>query len=367
MSQRSGASMRKRLEGTVDEWYRQIQDARENRGGQSQSARIEVRGLELRRLTFAGLDLSDIDFDNCDFSGSDLSNTQLVGSTFKDVIFGSAKLIEAQLQGARFETGCHFEEADLTKCKASNAVFGCCSFRAVTAVDADFEGARFGGSRLTDADFSKANLRGASGFIVDETTVGSTRFSARASDPWSILRRTYTGPRFTLNVVLLVAFVVSLIAKAFAFQVLTLLQAAPAIAGGLGSYCEDNPCETVRLTSVILGLREGPVTAIFVIASLVYNILRLGLTFGVAGLRDEEERGHRSPAYERPGTNKAKKRWQRMKEAAQDLKHWYRWMYVAHRYLMFPFFLLVMVSFSFAAYELLGDVLLIPKLAVAGG
>src|SRR4051794_31491817 len=94
----------------------------------------------------------------------------------------------------------------------------------------DLEGAHLGGAYLQAADLTGAHLRGAHlrgahlegadlrtanttsylngtlpsfgrPFVLDDTRIQNTRFSAWSQDPWSILRRTYTGPKLVFTLV----------------------------------------------------------------------------------------------------------------------------------------------------------------------
>jgi hypothetical protein len=73
--------------------------------------------------------------------------------------------------------------------------------------DANLEGAKFKNNQLSKADLTGANLHGVgkkarlwslipfyrAPFIVDNTRIAQTRFDPRTADPWSVLRRSYTG------------------------------------------------------------------------------------------------------------------------------------------------------------------------------
>lgn len=321
----------------------------------SEISRFRVTNTSLRELDLQGVDLSEIDFHNCDLSGANLKGAILMGSTWTKCKFGLTDLSEAQMQGARFESGCVLEGAILSNSVATRAKFVASDFHNATLIGAAFDQVDFGNSRLANTDLTGASLNNATNFVLDRAVVRFTEFSATTSDPWSVLRRTYTGPRFVLNFALLVTVVLTLVAKTFAYQVLVLIEAAPALSAGVDAYCLRHECEDVRISDVLLGFRDG--AAFFVISGLIYNLFRFVLTFGVSGLREQEERSGRSPAYDPPAMLYGSRR---LIDWLRRFREYYRWMYVVHRWLMFPLWIVVMISFFGALYGLSTDVIRLP-------
>ncbi len=318
--------------------------------------RLRLKDTKLREFDLRDVDLAEIDFANRDLSGADLSGTKLMGSSWTTCQFGLANLKDAQLQGATFGSGCNFEGATLNGCAVYRASFSASNFHNAKAVGANFDYVDFGNSPLTNMDLTRASLDNASNYLLDRAVVRDTRFSAHATDPWSQLRRTYTGPRFVLNLSLLITFVLSLVAKAFAYQILVLIEAAPGLADGIEAYCRIHTCEYVRIGDVLLGFHDG--AEFFVISSLVYNLLRFVLTFGVSALREQEERSGRSPAYDPPPMLDNRRRpthWLR------HFRQYYRWMHGVHCWLMFPLWIIVMISFFDALYGLATEVIQLPN------
>jgi hypothetical protein len=58
-----------------------------------------------------------------------------------------------------------------------------------------------------------ADVRGATGLMLDDTKIRNTRFEPTADDEWSVLRRNYTGPRFAITLLALVAFALPYLGK----------------------------------------------------------------------------------------------------------------------------------------------------------
>ena len=278
-----------------------------------------------------------------------------MGSRWTKCKFGLTNFSEAQLQGARFEEGCVLEGAILKDSVATRAKFVASDFRDAKLIGAAMDQVDFGNSRLANTDLTGASLNDAKNFMLDRAVVRYAEFSVAASDPWSVLRRTYTGPRFILNFALLVTFVLTLVAKTFAFQVLALVESGSALSAGIDAYCLRYECETVRISDVLLGFRDG--AAFFVISGFIYNLLRSLLTFSVSALREQEERSGRSPAYDPPTVLDGGRR---LVDWIRSFRQYYRWMYGIHRWLMFPLWVVVMVSFIGALYGLANDVIRLP-------
>src|SRR5690606_22516252 len=89
------------------------------------------------------------------------------------------------------------------------------------------------GAKLRETDLSNANLRGVGTvgfrtsilrmffpfyefpFLLDDTRIVGARFSPNVQDPWSVLRQSYTGPKFTFVLLATMLALLPLIGKAF--------------------------------------------------------------------------------------------------------------------------------------------------------
>jgi hypothetical protein len=268
--------------------------------------RCNCRGLNIRPRFVAyqtkfgdGADFSRAIFgDGTDFSLATFGDR----TCFRTTIFGK----RARFFGATFGT---------------KAIFNGAHFRE----NADFVMSRFGrNASFHLTHMSSADLRGTRGFLPDETTVRDTRFSARARDPWSKLRSAYTGPRLIFNLLFLLLFFLPLGARVVGWAAIgkteqesrqvvsTVREHAhelqpehPAVALWVEKRLEgveaimpggsaDRWCE-MPVWWAVLGFDRGPAIWIPAIAILVYNVLRLGMTFVVAPMRDAEERSGITP------------------------------------------------------------------------
>jgi hypothetical protein len=191
--------------------------------------------------------------------------------------------------------------------------------------ETDLRGADVRGSDFTEALLDEADMRRVRGLILNSTRVRNTRFSPTARDPWSVLRRGYTGPRLGFNLIVLLLFLAPYAAKTAAWVGVNRVQtnlnnAASWVSNRAGSVAGNNSPQdsALKATSEYLvmhapseehGWREYRVWELLIgvdreftywataIALIVYNFGRAFLTLMVAPLRDEEERSGHAPAY----------------------------------------------------------------------
>ena len=122
------------------------------------------------------------------------------GAVFGNASFGDA----ADFGGASFGDGAGFEYAR----------FGDgANFRGANLRGADLRGIDFKHAQLEDTNLELSDLRDVRNLRLDSTMVRNARFSPLARDPWSVLRRTYTGPRVFFTLLFLLVFFTPYVAK----------------------------------------------------------------------------------------------------------------------------------------------------------
>jgi uncharacterized protein YjbI with pentapeptide repeats len=161
----------------------------------------------LRETIFCGADLYEAKFRRADLfsanlSGADLNKADLSGAKLSCANLSKANLFSADLR-----------KADLSRALLRNA-----SLVWTNLSDSDLSGANLQKANLKGADlkranlfetnFSKANLVEVKGFCASTTYIKDARFEPSATDWWSILRRTYSIPKATLTLLLIVLFFV---------------------------------------------------------------------------------------------------------------------------------------------------------------
>jgi len=222
-------------------------------------------------------------------------------------------------------TNCDLYERDLRQVNFSNANLTGAELRFADLRGADLSGALLKGAKLYRANLNQADLQGASGLELNANSVLQTRFGVGAWDSWSVLRRSYTGHRFFVHLLLLLAFVMPLVLKtmmwlavAQAFVIIggdsnsmgtlatlkqrtnTLLAIETAVtpieALRTDTLCDSTSPDPIYVIELVTGWREKGWQLFFFLAVVVYNVLRGTLTFRVSLLREEEERTMYSPA-----------------------------------------------------------------------
>ena len=204
--------------------------------------------------------------------------------------------------------------------------------------------AKLEGAVLDRAKLTNANLTDCQGLRFDDSRILHARLTSRpgnffnrnlnpwfiyspVTDPWSELRRAYTGPNFLLTLLALIAFLLP-----YMFQIATwrsiniaqdLMQSTliqleqdyqtlleqevigPAEAGILAGTLESlkgvdtclaAECQSYRIWQLLIGWNRGWQFVFLALAIIGYNMLRFYLTQAVAGFREEEERSGYTPA-----------------------------------------------------------------------
>jgi hypothetical protein len=260
---------------------------------------LAVFGGTLRNTKFGKLNCQEATFERCDFSGSDFSHASLENVTFQDCQLEGTDFSHAMLFRAKFlsmnsdRSSLHnaiFVAAGLQEASFSNV-----SLLKIDAGRADFQNASFRNAPLTDAVLNSADLRGVQGLVLDHTSTRLAYFSPGAGDDWSTLRRTYTGVRFALILILSAVFAATFVLKALVFYVLGIYSAISVGGYSLERYCQIAACVKEPLYFFLFGMSDGPLAAALVFFGLLYNGVRFFVTYKVAMLREEEDRSNCSP------------------------------------------------------------------------
>ena len=294
-------------------------------------SKADLSGSILRGVNFTGSDLSEIfavnaDMSNCNFHEYKEGNV---------VNIGAAKMVKARLSAANLSNSslCKVDlsGSDLQRCVFDNTSFWQTSLEDCVAQGAYFKGANFTFANLKNADlrmadlsnceFKYANLtctdlRDTKGvFFLNDNPIKETKFSPWSKDPYSQMRRTYTGIMFFLILTLTLLAFTPYIFKAITWGYMSEIQKS-----GLDympitlmqSYDNSNISESKifqidlsnnikfkksRVISIIVGLEEEPpwVPLFITCVLVIYNILRGYVTIQFSRLRDSEERSLHAP------------------------------------------------------------------------
>lgn len=225
-------------------------------------------------------------FDDEDLSWLSLVNTRLDGSRFSGCILRSVYMPECYLNDV-YISHCDMSEIDLSWSELNGARITECDLSGANLADT-----LMNGTSISHVDMTGADLRRSEGGRCDEWLVRDLRIEADAPDPWSVLRRTYTGPWFFIHAAFLAVFAAPYVIRACTLtMVADTWQAVEDLTGSTLSSVA-----TVPAWHVLIGLDQGWPTVAIGCVLVAYNILRGYLTLRVGMLRDAEERSGVSPA-----------------------------------------------------------------------
>jgi len=179
-------------------------------------AEADLSGTQLPDANLDHANLVSATLDDANLEGAILTSAKLKQARCHGTLFDRAKLIganftQADAAGASFhranladvifdETcldGARLTEADLNYANLQNASLKKTDLQrsnlhGASAHGANCEGADFTATVLRQANLGDCNLRGTRGLLLDQTFVSGGEFDAKASDPWTKLRQTYT-------------------------------------------------------------------------------------------------------------------------------------------------------------------------------
>ncbi len=305
-----------------------------------------------------------------DLQGADLTGIELRGVDLHGANLQGAYLTKANLQEANFAF------ADLRKS----------SLRAASLQKANLYFANLQECSLRAANLHEANLLQAKNLILDSSFVRHARFDVHARDPWSILRRKYTGPSLMFNLLFLLAFLVPYVVKVLFWASVNRLQSYTEVvfleqenltvvdskAATNLSRCLADDCESITVLELVLGFDKGLLFWVFPIMLITYNLLKGWLTWKVAPMRDEEERSGYVPEWKGAGRpvrhqaipflgNRVSKNfliwcWKQM-----DSLRGYRYLFWTHHYFLRWVFWLAFVAFVVNAWHWFTQIVWIPS------
>ncbi len=304
-------------------------------------AQLEKTNLSHARLKGAYLisvNLKGADLFKAQLDDSNLSASNLEGANLEKVQLNRAELEETELKDASLAEAI-LENANLYKANLEGADLSDAQLER-----ADLSNARFQRADLYRADFSNANLNDCTGLRFNDTKVLHARLTARPgnsfnrllnpffiynpkTDPWSELRRAYTGPNFLLTLLALIGFLLPYIFQIATWRSINIAQELAqenlirlqteydelvtegvitlSVATTLESTieklknvdtCLAEECKSYRIWQLLIGVNKGWRFVALALAIILYNILRHNLTQTILAFREEEERSGYTPA-----------------------------------------------------------------------
>jgi uncharacterized protein YjbI with pentapeptide repeats len=331
---------------------------------------IHLEGACLNQTHLENACLSRVHLENAKLFRADLKNADLSHAHLENASLRLAHLENADLYDA------HLENADLRLAHLENAGLRLAHLKNSGLSDAHLENTDLSYARLENANLSDAHLENARlsfailngvdvrwcrGLKFDLNQVDRLLIEGKAPDPWSELRRKYSGPLFMVHLLLLVAFLLPyaghlmiLTAESRSYSQLeqyleaqdempeqvepaspiekvktAVQQPGQSFHAAIGRYkrkFEQTHTKTKAFWPLFGWTRTdvwGRCYFFITIVILIYNGLRGYLTYNVSILRDAEERSRITPALKEYYNEKHS--WYRLKKLAVQLWDKYNW------------------------------------------
>ncbi|MCL2711361.1 MAG: pentapeptide repeat-containing protein [Planctomycetaceae bacterium] len=250
----------------------------------------------------------DIHLERVELVLEDFENANLIGANLSNANLNRANLKNADLFYARLEGDTNLEFSNLTNANLVGVNLANANLLCADLTNANLDFANLTGVQLRRASLDGTDVRGAKGIVFDSNRVERLLIEGNAPDPWSVLRRTYTGPWFFLHLLFLVAFLLPYIGSVI---VLTSIHRGMEL---IDKYPDTNYPALQQLQTwyqgidkqhafwTLIGFTDYNLTTIcfftLTVIVVVYNIFRYLLTMKVNLLREAEERAKITPGRE---------------------------------------------------------------------
>lgn len=270
-----------------------------------------LKHADLRSAHLKHADLSWAHLEDTNLFAADLNHANLLGAHLEYAHLLEAHLEHANLYVAHLEHAylvwAHLEHATLFEAHLEHATLFEAHLKHADLSLAHLEHAKLLGAHvehacLIGAVFTGADVRKATGLRFDANRVRDLHIEGNAPDPWSVLRRGYTGPLFFVHAALLVAFILPYVAKVLAlsgadhaFPLKDGTRATISTSAGVWDVVVGPNPPAWR---VLVGLEQGWWVPVIGAILLIYNAIRAVLTIKVGQLRDAEERSGITPTLE---------------------------------------------------------------------
>jgi len=344
-----------RLDSTIWEKWR------ESEAGRVPHIQSATFCVALENIRFDGATISHSVFTGeslnaCTFNRASLSDVEFRGN-LTAINFGRARLTNVIFYDNIPFRNCHFQNAELESCRFEEGRFTSCDLSRGKFRSVIFRGVDFGRSATYLAEFVNCDMRKTRGLRLDENLLSQSIFSAYAREPWSRLRRSYTGPKMAFNLIFLATFFTPLMISSFSWlemnhaeqiansEIVALrgrlvgqlsksgmrADLQEALIKELDSFklCPDGGCRRYQIWELLLGFQRAGAFWIFSALLVAYNAARFVLTLLVGPLRAEEDRSSLSPPRY-PAVSPEGCWWLRRARQLFSLKTCYAWLIPIH-------------------------------------
>ena len=299
-------------------------------------------GAQLCDANLKGAILTDADLTGANLTMANLTGANLKGANLSMANLTGANLTEANLTWADLK-GVNLTRADLTGANLAGPNLTKATLDRANLTRASLKGADLTGANLTHANLSDcdltdavlkqavlvgANLDGTRGIQLDSTYTRDAGFSAWARDPWSQLRRAYSGTLLAFHLLILAAFFLPVAARVAWWRFAGL---------GADGACALPDCRPYALYEALLGVDRDPRAWALAVVLLTYNLVRALFTWWIGLLKAAEDRSGVSPSWRS-----------------------YRELSLAHRFVMRPLITVALIYVALRLVDVLRVVVYLP-------
>ena len=265
-----------------------------------------LSGANLSEAILFQANLSGAKLIDANLSGAKPNDANLSGAELNNANLSWANLSEANLSEANL-SGADLNYANLWKANLSRANLWKANLNNASLFQANLSGAKLidanlSGAYLSEADLSEADLYRAIGFVLDGNRVFRTNFSPSSKDPYSVLRRNYTGVRFVLVFIFSLLTIIQFVGKGLIYGTVAeseefMRQIVVSNYGSEAWTAIREHFESKPVWQVVSGYTQGFWIFLLTVSLLAYNATRAFMTYKISGIRDAEERGSIAPQY----------------------------------------------------------------------
>ncbi len=299
-------------------------------------------------------------FDYASANNAELIGINLSSATAKNFVLAKARIEDVVIYRVSSNG------IDLSSSTITTTDFNICSMDG-----ANFSNAILKSVSLHESNLTNANLVDCKGIIFSSNIIRNAILTPHSSDPWSVLRYTYTGPRLIFNLLFFLVFLSPYIAKSVFWLGVTRYQSyildnwtISSNADSLGVYsnslCLSDKCDHLQVWEVILGLDKPPLFWITALILIYYNFQKFILTMIVSPLRDEEERSGVVPSYYSGINTTSLLSVKQLPILVSRFMRSYYWMYRIHQFIS-PLFWLGIIIFLLHTLDWLSMYVYVPE------
>lgn len=243
-----------------------------------------------KKLREVGVSFRNVEFQGSEISSFPLKKSILHKASFSDCLFQGIRVTAADLSGAKILRS-QIKDSKFADSNFSNSVFD-----EVFLDKCHFSNCTWKNSETRKLTFIDSEVPSSPRFFVNGEPQNGMRFCPNSSDAWSVLRRSYTGPLFSVWIGATILAFGPLLIEAKFWQLMDEASqlGVPLLSSG-APLVSKSELEDHLVISIVSRWASGWFPFVMTMTILGYNAARAVLTWNLSSLRQEEERSGFSP------------------------------------------------------------------------